>query len=101
MKFKIENNFLVFETENDFIEMLESNIDKSQENQNINQILIKMIRERKSNLSLKQRNWINSKIDYIVKTNKRFRTIKGKFNDFRIEERIGFGFGFNVGFIEL
>jgi hypothetical protein len=95
MKIKIENNFLVFETENDFIEMLESNTDMSEENQNRNSILIGMIRKRKNNLSLKQRNWINSKIDYIVKTNKRFRTIKGKFNDFRIEEiKIGFSFGF-------
>jgi uncharacterized protein YifE (UPF0438 family) len=96
MKVKIDSNFLVL-TEDDFIELLDCNMDKSTKNEEINNSLIGMIRSRKNNLTDKQRYWIFSKISFIVKTNKRFSTIKGKFDDFRIDT----GYGNGNSFIEL
>jgi hypothetical protein len=81
---KIENKKL-FLTREELKEIIKNNLDKSDENTKIENILVSII-DRKKIVSDKIYNWILSKIKYVTNVNKEYKNIKKKFNDFHIVE---------------
>ena len=78
----LENSVLKM-TEEEFIEIINGNPDKSDDNTRINGILISIIKKNRNALTIKQKKWIMDKLNYIFRRKKEYKITR--FDDFEIE----------------